>query len=147
MYYLKNMGIIARCSEMFRDDYFQNAGLNGRQCVCLLHICREPGITQDMLSKTLFIDKSNVTRQMAMLEDSGFITRAPDEKDRRQIRVFPTEKAQAMLPEIREGFRVWREYLGEALTEEELEILCRACDKLAKKAAAACGRIVTEEQP
>lgn len=145
MYYLKNIGIISRCSEMFRDDYFRKTGLNGRQCVCLLHICRQPGITQDMLSKSLFIDKSNVTRQMSLLEENGFVTRVPDEKDRRQIRVFPTEKAQEALPGIQEGFRVWREYLGEALTEEELLVLCRAADKLAKRAASFCGRIVTEE--
>lgn len=146
MRYLKNIGIIARCSDMFRDDYFRDMGLNGRQCVCLLHICRQPGITQDTLSKTLFIDKSNVTRQMSLLEDAGYITRCPDESDRRQMRVFPTEKALTLLPVIREGFRVWREYLNEALTEEELMVLCSAADKLAKRAASCCNRIVTEEQ-
>lgn len=146
MRYLKNIGIIARCSDMFRDDYFRDTGVNGRQCVCLLHICRQPGITQDSLSKTLFIDKSNVTRQMSLLEEAGYITRCPDENDRRQIRVFPTEKALALLPAIREGFRVWREYLNEALTEEEMSVLCSAADKLAKRAASCCNRIVTEEQ-
>lgn len=146
MYYLKNIGIVARCSEMFRDERFRTLGLNGRQSVCLLHVCRRPGITQDALSKSLFIDKSNVTRQMALLEDAGYVSRTPDEADRRQICVYPTEKAQAVLPEIREGFRVWREHLNAALTEEELAALCGIADKLAKQAALFCGRIVTEEE-
>ena len=145
-YYLKNIGIIARCSDMYRDDYFREMGLNGRQCVCLLHICKQPGITQDTLSKTLFIDKSNVTRQMNLLEEAGYITRSPAAEDRRQIRVFPTDKALELLPVIREGFRTWREFLNEALSEEEQEFLSLVADKLAKKAASCCNRIVTEEQ-
>lgn len=146
MYYLKNVGIIARCSEMFRDERFAALGLNGRQSVCLLHVCRRPGITQDTLSKSLFIDKSNVTRQMSLLEEAGYVTRCPDASDRRQICVYPTEKALEILPEIREGFRAWREYLSASLTEEELAVLCTAADKVAKCAAAYCGRIVTEEE-
>ena len=146
MYYLKNIGIIARCSDMYRDEYFREMGLNGRQSVCLLHICGQPGITQDQLSKSLFIDKSNVTRQMTLLEEAGYIVRQPDENDRRQIRVFPTEKAQELLPAIREGFRSWREFLNGALTEEELNVLAAAADKLAKRAASCCNRIVTEER-
>lgn len=145
-YYLKNIGIIARCTDMYRDDYFRNTGLNGRQCVCLLHICRQPGITQDTLSKTLFIDKSNVTRQMGLLEEAGYITRCPDEGDRRQVRVFPTEKAQQQLPAIREGFRLWREFLNETITEEEQKTIADVAERLAKRAASRCNRIVTEEQ-
>ena len=141
MYYLKNIGIIARCSDMFRDERFAPLGLNGRQSVCLLHVCRRPGITQDALSKNLFLDKSNVTRQMALLEEAGYVERRPDENDRRQICVFPTARAEAILPEIRDGFRAWREYLGAALTDEELASLCAIADKVAKQAAAYCGRM------
>ena len=146
MYYLKNIGIVARCSEMFRDERFSALGLNGRQSVCLLHICRRPGITQDALCKSLFIDKSNVTRQMALLEETGYVTRCPDPSDRRQVCVYPTEKALDTLPAIREGFSQWRAYLNAALSDEELSMLCQIADKLANRAAAYCGRIVTEEE-
>ena len=63
--------------------------------------------------------------------------------------MFPTEKALALLPEIRAGFREWREYLQEGLTEEELELFCGVMDKVTRRAAAWCGRMVTqgEEEP
>lgn len=146
MLYLKNIGIIARCSEMYRDERFAGIGINGRQSLCLLHVCRQPGITQDSLGKSLFIDKSNVTRQMSALEEAGYVKRRPDEEDRRQIHVYPTEKALAELPEIRNGFKEWREYLGEDLTEKELEFFCKTAEMIAKRAASYCGRIVTEEE-
>ena len=83
------------------------------------------------------------------LEEAGLVTRCPDEEDRRQVRVFPTEKALVLLPEIRAGFREWREYLQEGLTEEELELFCGDMDKVTRRAAAWCGRMVTqgEEEP
>ena len=145
MYYLKNNGILARCTDMYRDERFRPLGLNSRQSVLLLQVCRNPGITQDALSKAILIDKSNITRQMALLEEAGFVTRCPDEGDRRQIRVFPTDRAMALLPEIREGFRAWRAYLQEGLTDEELSAFCNVMDRIARRAAAYCGRIVTSE--
>ena len=142
MYYLKNNGILTRCTDMYRDERFRALGLNSRQSVLLLQVCRDPGITQDALSKAIFIDKSNITRQMALLEGAGFVIRCPDEDDRRQVRVFPTERALSLLPEIREGFRAWRAYLQEGLSEEELALFCQVMDKIARRAAAWCGRIV-----
>ena len=115
MRYLKNNGILARCTDMYRDERFRPLGLNSRQSVLLLQVCRNSGVKQDALSKAIFIDKSNVTRQ----------------------------------PEIRAGFREWREYLQEGLTEEELELFCGVMDKVTRRAAAWCGRMVTqgEEEP
>ena len=145
-YYLKNNGILARCTDMYRDERFRPLGLNSRQSVLLLQVCKHPGITQDALSKAILIDKSNITRQMVLLEEAGLVTRCPDEKDRRQVRVFPTDQALSLLPEIREGFRAWREYLNEGLTDEELSLFCDMMDRIARRAAAWCGRIVTEEE-
>ena len=145
-YYLKNNGILTRCTDTYRDERFRSLGLNSRQSVLLLQVCRKPGITQDALSKAILIDKSNITRQMALLEEAGFVTRCPDEEDRRQVRVFPTDRALALLPEIREGFRAWREYLQEGLTDEELSLFCHIMDRMTRRAAAYCGRIVTEEE-
>ena len=133
MRYLKNNGILARCTDMYRDERFRPLGLNSRQSVLLLQVCRNSGVKQDALSKAIFIDKSNITRQMAALEEAGLVTRCPDEEDRRQVRVFPTEKALVLLPEIRAGFREWREYLQEGLTEEELEkgsMICPHCNEV-----------------
>ena len=145
-FYLKNNGILTRCTDMYRDERFRPLGLNSRQSVLLLQVCRHPGINQDALSKAILINKSNITRQMAALEEAGLVERRTDGDDRRQVRVFPTDAALSLLPEIREGFRAWREYLSEDLTDEELDLFCDVMDRITRKAAAYCGRIVTEEE-
>ena len=144
-YYLKNNGILTRCTDMYRDDRFRPLGLNSRQSVLLLQVCKHPGVTQDALSKAILIDKSNITRQMALLEEAGFVFRRPDGEDRRQIRVFPTDAALALLPEIRAGFREWRAYLQEGLTEEELTLFSNVMDRITRRAVAWCGRNMPSE--
>lgn len=52
----------------------------------------------------------------------------------------------ALLPEIRSGFRAWREYLGEGISDEELAVFTDVMDRIARRAAAWCGRIVMEEE-
>lgn len=146
VYYLKNNGILTRCTDLYRDERFRSLGLNSRQSVLLLQVCKNPGITQDALSKAIMIDKSNITRQMIVLEEAGLVERLPAEEDRRQIKVFPTDRALTMLPEIRKGFREWREYLKEGLTDEELSAFCATMEKITRRAAEYCGRIVTEEE-
>ena len=53
------------------------------------------GISQEKLAKMIYINKSNVTRNLAVLEKNGYIERRPAENDKRVMLVFPTQKAQA----------------------------------------------------
>ena len=37
----------------------------------ILNVCRNPGISQEALSQLIFVNKSNVARQLAVLEEKG----------------------------------------------------------------------------
>ena len=70
----------------------------------------------------------------AALEEKGYIERRVDENDKRNMLVFPTEKAKEILPKIKLVFREWREYLTEELTEEEKRNMEGILTKLADRA-------------
>ena len=93
------------------------------------------GISQDAISRRLFINKSNVTRSLAYLEEHGFVTRERDSEDRRQTLVYPTEKAFEILPQVREIIRGWNSYITEGFTEEEMEMYLSMTERLAERAA------------
>ena len=88
----------ARCAALYRGEQLESIGLNGGQHTYILNICRNPGVSQEQLSRLLYINKSNVARQLANLEQNGFVTRIPDTVDRRVLRVFPTQKALDACP-------------------------------------------------
>ena len=112
---------IARCSNQFRSERLQGTGLCGRHCAYILRVCRAPGTTQDAIAKEIYVNKSNVTRQLAALEQEGFVELRPCETDSRAMEVYPTEKALAVLPQVRAVLQEWNAYITADFSEEEKE--------------------------
>ena len=56
---------IARLSAFYREKEFKKIGLGEMHHAYILSICSEPGISQEELACKLFINKSNVARQLA----------------------------------------------------------------------------------
>lgn len=110
---------ISRCGIQYRNEHLEPLGLSYRQADMLLKICNTPGISQEDLGRKMVLNKSNITRQLAGLEESGFVERRTCEKDKRVIRIYPTEKTLGIAEEIRKVFRDWNDYLMGALPEQE----------------------------
>ncbi len=146
--FMKNLNLTARCSLAYRDERLADFGLGDAQFAYLLRVCSEPGITQEQLSKRLCIHKSNVARQVAALEERGLISRREEEGDRRLRRLYPTERAEEILPEVRAVLRAWREYLTADLTDSELALLSVLMDKVSKRAVSyfESGKLSGEEE-
>lgn len=125
---------IARCNTQFRAERMAQFGLKGCHISYILHICGCPGISQDKLAQRIYINKSNVARQAAFLEEEGFITRTPSATDKRVLELYPTEKAAALLPEIHTILQDWNQMLTHDLSDEEMEIVMRVLLKMQDKA-------------
>jgi len=59
------------------------------------------GITQEELTSIVCVDKAATARAVRSLEEKGYLLRIQDEKDKRQNRVYPTEKAKQIGQEVR----------------------------------------------
>ncbi|MGI5958739.1 MAG: MarR family winged helix-turn-helix transcriptional regulator [Massiliimalia sp.] len=124
----------SRCFNLYRDSRLDGEGITGCQQPYLMAICRHPGIPQDELAKTIYVNKSSVARQLSLLEQNGFIIRKPCESDRRQLLVYPTQKAQDLLPKIHQVIQDWNRRILEDFTPEETEILLNMLKKIREKA-------------
>ena len=133
---MHNINTISRCAVLYRDQRLKQWNLTGWQAPYLPLVCGQQGITQDQLALRLRVNPSNVTRQLALLEQNGFITRKRSENDRRTVEVYPTEKAQQVLEPVREVFRQWREELFCGLDASERELLEELMERLARRSEA-----------
>ena len=143
---MKYINRISRCSLLFRNRKLEHEGINGYQHVYIRNICREPGISQDCLAKSIYVNKSSVTRQLALLEQNGFITRTPGSKDKRVMQVFPTRKALDILPEIKRLSDEWESYISAGLTEEERSYFLSILERMMEKAAEKVDKEVYKEE-
>ena len=121
---------IARCNVQFRGEKMAEFGLKSCHASYLLQICNHPGISQDQLAQRIYINKSNVARQAAFLEEEGYITRKPSASDKRVQELYPTEKATALLPQIHGILDEWSHLLTEGMTPEEIETVTKVLLKM-----------------
>ena len=126
---------IARCAALFRQEELTPLGLKSCHSSYLAVICTSPGITQDQLARRIFINKSNVARQLAILEEDGYVERRQAPDDKRAIQVFPTQKAHDAMPEIIRIFRVWESFVAQDLSEEERKSLAAMLEKMKSRSA------------
>ena len=152
--FMKYVGEIWRCAALYRTEQYEKLGIGCYQDQYLVKICEQPGISQEEIAESLFVHKSNVARQVAALEENGFrgallkavdacvekgfVERRPDAADKRILRAYPTEKAQAVAEEIRRIRSEWTRRLLEGMSEEEKaaasQLMCRLAER-AKTAA------------
>ena len=133
---MKDITEITRCSVQYRTDAFAPFGLKACHGSYLQEICANPGISQDRLARLICINKSNVARQVAVLEEDGFVRRVPSEADKRVMELYPTEKTLELLPEINRIMTSWQQRLTQDLTEEEQNLLQSILLKMKDRASA-----------
>lgn len=132
---MHNITDISRCAAQYRSEQLAPLGLKACHASYLSAICHCPGITQDQLARRIFINKSNVARQLAILEEDGFVERRPSPEDKRATQVFPTQKALNILPQLIQIFRDWEALVAQDLTEEERELAVKMLAKIKTRAA------------
>lgn len=120
---VKDITFVSRCGARYRNRELEPLGLTARQSLTLQEICSHPGISQDEIAHRVALDKSNITRQVAILEENGLVLRTPCTKDKRITRLNPTEKALELVPQIKAVAKAWEEYVTEEFSPEELQTL------------------------
>lgn len=132
---IRDITEISRCGAQYRTEALAPLGLKACHASYLTEICAHPGISQDQLAARICINKSNVARQAAILEEDGFITRTPSASDKRIMELHPTQKTLDLLPRISPILRQWEACLTEDLTEEEKETVERILERMKDKAS------------
>ena len=97
---IRDITEIARCGAQYRTEALAPMGLKACHASYLTEICAHPGISQDKLAARICINKSNVARQAAILEEDGFVIRTPSVQDKRIMQLYPTQKTLDLLPRI-----------------------------------------------
>ena len=132
---IRDITEITRAGAEYKASRLSAYGLKGCHASYLAEICANPGISQDKLAQRICINKSNVARQVAVLEEDGFVQRLPSEADKRVMELYPTEKTLAILPQITQMLRCWENCITHDLTEEEKELLSALLRKMSSRAS------------
>lgn len=140
------INFLERCSLQYRSKEFKDLGFSGNHHMFIFYISRNPGCNQDSLVKKLHINKSNIARSVKDLIDDGFIYREIDEVDKRAYKLYPSEKALEILPEIRKRILRFNIEVTKGLTESELQLLDKMLNTVAINASSFVDTLYEEEE-
>lgn len=124
----------SRLSEMYRSKRLKLYGLGGMHHTYILNICRHPGVSQEQLAEIIYVNKSSVARQLAVLEKNGYIKRETSPNDGRKLLIYPTQKALEVRPKIEEILKEWNQIILEGYEKEEQEVLGEALSDMMERA-------------
>ena len=132
--FMRQISITYRCAMRYRERELADTGLAGCQTPYLTALYRQPGISQEELTRSLNVNKSSVARQLSALEEKGYVRREPSPTDKRMMLVYPTQQAVALIDRIFACYGSWNSYLTQDFTEEEKDMLSKLMVRIAARA-------------
>lgn len=97
----KSVSILYRKSHIWLNNTCAQYHLTAAQAVVILIVCDFQSLTQDEITKRLSLDKSVIAKTVTKLEETGFLVRATNARDKRTYDICPTEKAWEVYPFIK----------------------------------------------
>lgn len=131
----KWISVLHRYTQIHLSKELKPYNLGSGQHRFLLVLFHEDGISQEMLSSILLIDKATTARAISKLEKEGYVFRQVDPNDKRSYRVFITDKAKEFKPILKNILDNWSHQLANNFSEEEKEQLLDLLSKMSKNAA------------
>ena len=65
--FMKALGEVWRCANLYRTAQYEKLGIGSYQDSYIINICKHPGVSQEQLSKLIYVHKSSVARQLGAL--------------------------------------------------------------------------------
>ena len=128
----KAISILYRKSHIWLNNSCARYDLTAAQAVVILIVCDFKTLTQDEITKRLSLDKSVIAKTVNKLEETGFLVREQNPKDKRTYNILPTENAWQVYPFILQliddGLAQMTQRMSEAEKQEFIRMLMLAAE-------------------
>lgn len=117
------INLLARKSQIYLGKVLSQYNLTAAEEPFFMAMQHYEGMTQEELTAIVCVDKAATARAVKTLEEKGYLLRMQDEKDKRQNRVYPTEKAKEIGKEVRGELMKFNKLLTQDMKEEDIDKL------------------------
>lgn len=107
---------LSRAITKMAEDSFKKTGLSPTHAFLMMLVIDKPGISQSELADALHLKPSTITRFVDKLVEKGLIERNIEGK--RSLN-YPTEAGEAILNDIKEGWKILYRAYSDVLGDEE----------------------------
>jgi len=98
-------GLLSRLFDRLLENELSEFGVSPGQFPPLVMLYEQDGLTQAELCKRILVEQPTMANTLNRMERDGLIKKQPDNKDKRQIRIFLTDHAKNYKIQIMEKAR------------------------------------------
>lgn len=125
---------IYRNTQSYLDKVLKQYDLSSGSFRYLFVMEKNEGLCQSRISELIGHDKAMSARTISRLTEVGYVVKIEDQLDSRAYKLYLTDKARLILPQIREEINKLIELITGDLTSEEKEITLSSLVKILNKA-------------
>lgn len=133
----KQINILVRQFNLYLNHDLAHLGVSATEILYLASLFHEDGLTQDALAAEHVVDKAAVARTVANMEAKGLVSREANPANRRQKKLYLTDKARDMQPALREAQERWLHVMTEDEDDRLTDELTAFLDRAVQRAIAA----------
>ncbi|KRM12359.1 MarR family transcriptional regulator [Paucilactobacillus suebicus DSM 5007 = KCTC 3549] len=127
---IRRIGAITRLIQIDSNQHFKEQKLNNNLFIYIIRTVEQPGMFLGELADSMQIDRTTSFRTVKKLIEMGYLELENDTENRKIKRVYPTQRAKQIYPELHSYEQVKSDNLLSALTEDEREQLRQLLNKL-----------------
>lgn len=127
---IRTIGAVTRTIQIDSNNHFKELGLNNNLFIYIIRVCEKPGMFLSELADNVQIDRTTAFRTIKKLATLGYFELKKDAVNQKIKRVYPTEKAMDIYPQLHEYEQKQSDFLLSNLSTEEIAQLKQLMAKL-----------------
>ncbi len=127
---IRTIGAVTRTIQIDSNNHFKELGLNNNLFIYIIRVCEKPGMFLGELADNVQIDRTTAFRTIKKLATLGYFELKKDAVNQKIKRVYPTEKAMDIYPQLHEYDQKQSDFLLSNLSTEEIAQLKQLMAKL-----------------
>lgn len=113
---IRRIGAITRLIQIDSNQHFKDQKLNNNLFIYIIRTVEQPGMFLGELADSMQIDRTTSFRTVKKLIEMGYLELDNDTENRKIKRVYPTQRAKQIYPELHSYEQVKSDNLLSALT-------------------------------
>jgi len=132
----KWISVLHRQFQMYLNRELKAYGIRSSEYIYLVNLYEKDGVSQETLSRNLYINKAATARAISRLEKLGLVRRTRDAADARAYAVTLTPDGLKLRGVIHDKLQKWTRTLESGLTDEEYAFMLRTIKRMSANALA-----------
>lgn len=136
----RKLAYLVRRNQSYLGGVLSKYNLSAAEQPFFMALQRREGLTQEELTAMVCVDKAATARAVKSLEQKGYLIRIQDQRDRRQNRIYPTQRAKEISESVSRELLAFNAELTQGISQKDLDIAYTVLLKMEENFAGLSGR-------